>query len=110
MSSEACEHSAHGPLFCMPCLCSLSDVQHLSNKASHTKNLHVGGTPVLCSSFDTGMLDWRLGRRPCTRMMPDIVDSSTTSTRTYLEHCPAKRNFAVATRWKHTQRELTGRW
>jgi hypothetical protein len=56
MSSEACEQSAHGPLFCKPCLCSRSDVQHLSNKASHMKNLHVGGARVLCNSFDAGTL------------------------------------------------------
>jgi hypothetical protein len=57
MPSEACEQSAHGPLFCKPCLFSRSDVQHLSNKASHMKNLHVGGARVLCNSFDAGTLD-----------------------------------------------------
>jgi hypothetical protein len=58
MLFEACEQSGHGPLFCKPCLCSLCDIQHLSNKASHTKNLHVGVALVLCSSFDARTLDW----------------------------------------------------
>jgi hypothetical protein len=74
-----------------------------NTKASHTKNLHVGGAHVLCSSLDAEMLDWP---RKKALYADDAEYCWFATIRTCLVHCLAGKGFVVATRGRCIVRAL----